>query len=141
MLGQQLMAWVPAPVNSPWRGQVYKRDLEEEARLDDKLSAAKAAAEARAARPLSEAETYWSKRKEPGAGDLCRARAVRAFEAVERVEALQAVLTREHAPPRRLHLVRLLRLAGQQHLDCGTRLLHRRLLQKRVSWHTQLLRQ
>ena len=80
-----------APVNSPWRGQVYKRDLEEEARLDDKLSAAKAAAEARAARPLSEAETYWSKRKEPGAGDLCRARAVNAFAAVERQEMGLAV--------------------------------------------------
>ena len=54
-------------------------------------------------------------------------------EAVERVEALQAVLPREHAPPRRLHLVRLLRLAGQQHLDCGTRVLHRRLLQNFVA--------
>ena len=80
------MAWVPAPVNSPWRGQVYQRDAEQEARLDDKLSAAKAAAEARAARPLTDTENYWSKRKEPGAGDLCRARAVRAFEAVERQE-------------------------------------------------------
>ena len=80
------MAWVPAPVNSPWRGQVYKRDAEQEARLDDKLSAAKAAADARAAKPLTETETYWRKRQEPGAGDLCRARAVRAFEAVERVE-------------------------------------------------------
>ena len=50
------MAWVPAPVNSPWRGQVYKRDAEQEARLDDKLSAARAAAEARAARPLTETE-------------------------------------------------------------------------------------
>jgi len=81
-----LMAWVPAPVNSPWRGHVYQRDAEEEARLDDKLSAAKAAAEARAARPLTETENYWRKREEPGTGDLCRARAVRAFEAVERVE-------------------------------------------------------
>ena len=80
------MAWVPAPVNSPWRGQVYQRDAEQEARLDDKVAAARAAAEARAARPLSEEETYWRKRQEPGAGDLCRARAVRAFEAVERVE-------------------------------------------------------
>ena len=80
------MAWVPAPVNSPWRGQVYQRDAEQEARLDDKLSAAKAAAEARAARPLTPTTNYWRKRKEPGAGDLCRARAVRAFEAVERVE-------------------------------------------------------
>ena len=80
------MAWVPAPVNSPWRGQVYQRDAAQEARLDDKVAAARAAAEARAARPLSEEETYWRKRKEPGAGDLCRARAVRAFEAVERVE-------------------------------------------------------
>jgi hypothetical protein len=80
------MAWVPAPVNSPWRGQVYQRDAEQEARLDDKLSAARAAAEARAAKPLTETETYWRKREEPGAGDLCRARAVRAFEAVERQE-------------------------------------------------------
>jgi len=80
------MAWVPAPVNSPWRGQVYQRDVDQEARLDDKVAAARAAAEARAARPLSEEETYWRKREEPGAGDLCRARAVRAFEAVERVE-------------------------------------------------------
>ena len=80
------MAWVPAPVNSPWRGQVYQRDAEEEARLDDKLSAARSAAEARAARPLTETETYWRTRQEPGAGDLCRARAVRAFAAVERVE-------------------------------------------------------
>ena len=67
------------PVNSPWRGQVYQRDAEEEARLDDKLSAAKAAAEARAAKPLTETETYWRKREEPGAGDLCHARAVDAF--------------------------------------------------------------
>ena len=80
------MAWVPAPVNSPWRGQVYQRDAEQEARLDDKVAAARAAAEARAARPLSEEETYWRKREEPGTGDLCRARAVRAFEAVEGVE-------------------------------------------------------
>ena len=85
------MAWVPAPVNSPWRGQVYKRDAEQEARLDDKLSAARAAAEARAARPLSEEETYWRKREEPGAGDLCRARAVNAFAAVERQEMGLAV--------------------------------------------------
>ena len=80
------MAWVPAPVNSPWRGQVYQRDAEQEARLDDKLSAAKAAAEARAARPLTPTTNYWRKRKEPGAGELCRAHAIRAFEAVERVE-------------------------------------------------------
>ena len=80
------MAWVPAPVNSPWRGQVYQRDAEQEARLDDKVAAARAAAEARAARPLTPTTNYWRRRKEPGAGNLCRARAVRAFEAVERVE-------------------------------------------------------
>ena len=80
------MAWVPAPVNSPWRGQVYQRDAEQEARLDDKVAAARAAAEARAARPLTPTTNYWRKRKEPGAGELCRAHAIRAFEAVERVE-------------------------------------------------------
>ena len=77
---------MPAPVNSPWRGHIYKRDVEQEARLDDKLSAAKAAAEALAARPLSEEETYWRTREEPGAGDLCHARAVNSFSAVERQE-------------------------------------------------------
>jgi len=77
---------VPAPVNSPWRGQVYQRDAEQEARLDDKVAAARAAAEARAARPLTPTTNYWRKRKEPGAGELCRAHAIRAFEAVERVE-------------------------------------------------------
>ena len=77
---------MPAPVNSPWRGQVYQRDAEQEARLDDKVAAARAAAEARAARPLTPTTNYWRKRKEPGAGELCRAHAIRAFEAVERVE-------------------------------------------------------
>ena len=63
-----------------------EEDVEEEARLDDKVAAARAAAEARAARPLTPTTNYWRKRKEPGAGELCRAHAIRAFEAVERVE-------------------------------------------------------